>query len=207
MPPELVPRVFDLFAQGDRSLARSEGGLGIGLTLVKTLTDMHGGSVTASSNGPSRGSEFVVRLPAAVTPAPTPGDKLSGPGEAPTRGKRILVVDDNRDLALGMSRLLSMVGHTVQTVYNGPAAIEAARESLPEVILLDIGLPGMDGYEVAANLRTAGQGNRPLIVAVTGYGHEEDVRRSLESGFDYHLVKPVDHNTLLSLLEKAGSPR
>jgi CheY-like chemotaxis protein len=117
------------------------------------------------------------------------------------------VVDDNRDLALGMSRLLSMVGHTVQTVYNGPAAIEAARESLPEVILLDIGLPGMDGYEVAANLRTAGQGNRPLIVAVTGYGHEEDVRRSLESGFDYHLVKPVDHNTLLSLLEKAGNSR
>ncbi len=206
--PEKLPQMFELFAQGDRSLARSEGGLGIGLTLVKKLVEMHGGTITARSDGPGHGSEFTVRLPSAPRPSPssttTPGaDLRSTPVAAPDRLARILVVDDNIDTARGMARLLKLIGHTVATAHSGPEAIEAARQHHPEVVLLDIGLPGMSGYEVATQLRREPSCQGTIIIAVSGYGQEDDRRRSREAGFDHHLIKPLDHDALLALL--AGS--
>ena len=194
-----LPRMFDLFAQGDRSLDRSEGGLGIGLTLVRALAELHGGSVTATSQGAGRGSEFVVRLPAAGPAEPDPAP------EAPARdravdGSRVLVVDDNADAARGLARLLNRLGHAVRVAHGGPEAIEAAREHRPGVVLLDIGLPGMDGYEVAARLRGEPCCRGALLIAVTGYGQERDRRRAEESGFDHHMVKPVDYDHLIKLL-------
>ena len=201
--PEKLPGMFELFAQGDRSLARSEGGLGIGLTVVKKLVEMHGGRVNASSGGPGAGSEFVVRLPAASRPADpriVPQAEKSAPEKAQARGARILVVDDNEDTARGMSRLLKLIGHDVRMAHSGPDAIELAREHRPDFILLDIGLPGMSGYEVASNLRREDWCRSTVIVAVSGYGQDEDRRRSKESGFDHHLTKPLDHDALLALL-------
>jgi len=199
IPPDVLPHVFDLFAQGERSLARSEGGLGIGLTIVKRLAEMHGGTVAAASDGVGRGSEFSVNLPAA--PRPT-GPSAAGTGSTPgeRRASRILVVDDNVDTARGMARLLKLLGHDVRVAHTGPEAIEAARGHRPEVVLLDIGLPGMSGYEVASQLRREDCCAGTLIIAISGYGQEEDRRRSKASGFDHHLVKPIDHDALLSLL-------
>ena len=154
--------MFELFAQGDRSLARSEGGLGIGLTVVKKLVEMHGGSVAATSEGPGKGSEFTVRLPRAARPAGH-GDRAAWPAAGASRkSARILVVDDNVDTARGMARLLKLLGHEVAVAHSGPEGIEAAREHRPEFVLLDIGLPGMDGYEVAVAAQAGGvlQGRR-----------------------------------------------
>jgi PAS domain S-box-containing protein len=203
--PELLPRVFDLFAQGDRTMARSEGGLGIGLTLVQKLAEMHGGSVAAASEGPGRGSEFTVRLPALVGPAgrkPEPRETLP---RVARRGSRVLVVDDNLDSARGLSRLLKLLGHDIAVAHDGEAALELARAHRPEIVLLDIGLPGMDGYEVARRLRTEECCHDALIIAVTGYGQPEDLRRSREAGFDHHLVKPVDYDTLITLFASHSS--
>jgi PAS domain S-box-containing protein len=199
IPAELMPRIFDLFAQGDRTAARSEGGLGIGLTLVQKLVEMHGGSVVAASDGPGQGSEFTVRLPALEgSSARTSAPRSSLPRVA--RGSsRVLVVDDNLDNAKGLSRLLTLLGHDVRVAHDGPAAVEAARAHRPEIVLLDIGLPGMDGYEVAARLRGEECGRDSLIIAVSGYGQPEDLRRSKEAGFDHHLVKPVDYDLLMTL--------
>ena len=202
IPPEKLPQMFELFAQGDRSLARSEGGLGIGLTVVKKLVELHGGTIQARSDGPGHGSEFAVRLPAAA-PAATPAD--AGPAAPPAappepRRARILVVDDNVDTARGMTRLLKLVGHTTGTAHSGPEAIEAARRLRPEVVLLDIGLPGMSGYEVAAALRREESCRDAIIIAVSGYGQDEDRRRSREAGFDHHLLKPLDHDALLEII-------
>ena len=198
--PEKLPLMFELFAQGDRSLARSEGGLGIGLTLVRSLAELHGGSVTATSEGPGKGSEFIVRLPAATAPVqetPRPRAKLT---QATEQIARILVVDDNVDTARGLSRLLKLLGHNVQTAYDGQTAIETARSHRPEFVLLDIGLPGMDGYQVATHLRQEQYSKDAVIIAVTGYGQEDDLRRSREAGFDHHLVKPIDHDALITLI-------
>src|SRR4051812_33168956 len=198
IPPESLPSMFELFTQGDRTLARSEGGLGIGLTLVKSLAEMHGGSVTARSNGPGTGSEFVVRLPSA-SPAPE-GRKDGAPSTADQRPcRRVLIVDDNEDMARGMARLLKLLGHAVATAHDGPSAVEAARSHRPDYVLLDIGLPGMSGYEVAKRLREDGFLDT-VIIAVSGYGQEEDRRRSKLAGFDHHLVKPLDHDALLQLI-------
>jgi PAS domain S-box-containing protein len=200
IPPEKLSGIFELFAQGDRTLARSEGGLGIGLTVVKHLVELHGGSVTASSAGPGRGSEFTVRLPAAGPPERTPAGALD-PGAARQAGPaRVLVVDDNEQLARGMARLLSRAGHEVRVARDGPAAVEVAREYLPEYILLDIGLPGMDGYEVARRLRSEESSSRAQLIAVSGYGQPDDIRRAHEAGFDRHLVKPVNTEALMALL-------
>jgi CheY-like chemotaxis protein len=201
IPPEQISRMFDLFAQGDRSLARSEGGLGIGLTLLKALTEMHGGHVAARSEGRGRGSEFSVTLPATDEPADRQ-DSSPSPGLSAAGARRILVVDDNVDTANGMSRLLTRLGQHVHTAHDGPSALDEARMFQPEFVLLDIGLPGMDGYQVARRMRETGRTDA-VIIAVSGYGREEDRRRSKDAGIDHHLVKPVDVEALVALIGRS----
>jgi PAS domain S-box-containing protein len=203
IPENLLPKVFDLFVQGDRTMARSEGGLGIGLTLVKNLVEMHGGSVTAVSEGPGKGSELVVRLPALQNGPRKTTPTKSSPRVA-RQSSRVLVVDDNADTAHGVSKLLKLLGHEVETTHNGPKAIELARSFKPEVVLLDIGLPDMDGYAVVKQLRKEDCCKDALIVAVSGYGQDEDRQRSREAGFDQHLVKPVDYDALMSVFAQPG---
>jgi PAS domain S-box-containing protein len=205
---ELLPQVFDLFTQGGRSLARSEGGLGIGLAMVKSLVEMHGGSVVGRSDGPGRGSEFVVRLPT-VPPSPSEaaddgGSGHSSPPSSPPR--RVLIVDDNADAADILAMLLRVGGHDVRTAHDGPAALETAAAFRPEVVLLDIGLPLMDGYQVARRLREQDGAKQALVVALTGYGQEEDRRRAEEAGFDAHLVKPTDPAALQRLVASLEAP-
>jgi len=203
IPPEKLPQMFELFAQGDRSFARSEGGLGIGLTLVRSLAEMHGGSVTATSEGPGKGSEFVVRLPALEAPAEEiPRLPVKTPPSMAHRA-RILIVDDNVDMVQGLMTLLELLGHDVQTAYDGPTAIERARVHKPEFVLLDLGLPGMDGYQVAIRLRQEPGSQDAVIIAVSGYGQEDDRSRSREAGFNHHLVKPVDATVLASLISQS----
>jgi len=191
MTPELLTRAFDLFVQETRSLDRAQGGLGIGLTLVRTLVKMHGGSVRAFSDGPGRGSELVVRLPLAPQAKPFAAAPAPGARDGASVALRVLVVDDNADAAAAVGKLMELLGHEVAVAHDGPAALAAAAAVPPDLILLDIGLPGMEGYEVAARLRAAGN-TRATLVALTGYGREDDVRRSRDAGFDHHLVKPVD---------------
>ena len=198
----MLPRVFDLFTQADRTVARSQGGLGIGLTLVRSLVERHGGSVEAHSEGPGRGSEFVIRLPvAAAEPA---AERRDGDGRAalgPARvQRRVLVVDDNIDAARAFAEIVSLWKHDVRVASNGAAALEMAKSYHPDVVLLDIGLPGMSGYQVAKQLRRQPEFAKTVLVAVTGYGQEEDRRRSREAGFNYHLVKPVAPDALYDLL-------
>jgi CheY-like chemotaxis protein len=197
----MLPHVFDLFSQAERSLDRSQGGLGLGLTLVRRLVQMHGGRAYAESAGLGRGSRFVVELPA-IHHAEMP---ISVAPPAPRSLKRtrhrVLVVDDNRDAAHSLGLLLKASGHEVITRYDGPSAIEELSRFEPSVVLLDIGLPGMSGYDVARCIRNSRQ--ELLLVAVTGYGQEEDYRSTAAAGFDRHLVKPVDLQTLHKLLESA----
>jgi CheY-like chemotaxis protein len=201
IPADLLPQVFDLFTQGDRSLARSEGGLGIGLTLVKSLVEMHGGRVEARSEGAGKGSEFVVYLPI-LAPSPTAANNAEMEPLARTDGapRRVLVVDDSADAAESLSMILQARGHQVRTAHDGPAALRAAADFRPEVVLLDIGLPRIDGYEVARRLRGEGGLKDALLVALTGYGQDEDRRRAEEAGFDEHLTKPANLTVLQDLL-------
>jgi two-component system CheB/CheR fusion protein len=206
IPPAMLAHIFEPFTQAERTLDRSQGGLGIGLTLVRQLAELHGGSVSASSEGPGRGSEFVVRLPlmpdGTRLPAPLPaeGPGTSGNGQGPGGSRRrVLLVDDNRDAADSLALLLQASGHEVRTAHDGLAGLEAARAARPEVVLLDIGLPRMDGYEVARRLR-AQLGHDVVLVALTGYGQADDRRRAREAGFNIHLVKPVDLDALERLL-------
>jgi CheY-like chemotaxis protein/two-component sensor histidine kinase len=201
---ELLPRIFDLFTQGDRSMARSEGGLGIGLTLVKSLIEMHGGTVTAESDGFGHGSTFIVHLPAAQAPAIPKRKSSSIVPTSVERSLRILVVDDNADAATGLSKLLGILGHDVKIAYDGRKALEIGRSFRPEVVLLDIGLPGMDGYQVVKQLRMEECCKDALIIAVSGYGQEEDRNRSKVAGFDYHLVNPIDYEVLMRFLGRSG---
>jgi signal transduction histidine kinase/ActR/RegA family two-component response regulator len=207
--PESLTKVFDLFMQIERRLDRSQGGLGIGLCLVRSLVEMHGGTVTAHSEGPGRGSEFVVRLPAIagdrVEPQGTPQPPKKGDGrESP--GRRILVVDDNQDAANSLARYLKrLAGHEVEVAYDGPGALGLARTFRPDVVLLDIGLPGMSGYEVAERLREWPETVEARLIALTGWGQEDDRRRSRSAGIDVHLVKPVDLDAILELLAGPAS--
>jgi CheY-like chemotaxis protein len=200
--PEKLADIFGLFTQLDRSLDRSQGGLGIGLSLARRLVEMHGGTIHASSAGPGQGSEFVVCLPALVqTKEVRESSGPSAPASAAPPPRRILIADDNEDFAEMTARLLRRKGgHEVQVVYDGPAALEAAQTFQPEVALLDIGLPGMDGYRLARQLRQQPGLEGVLLVALTGYGQEEDRRRALAFGFDEHLTKPVRFDTLQRLL-------
>ena len=204
IPPELLPHVFDMFTQADQTLSRSRGGLGIGLTLVRSLVEMHHGGVSAQSEGPGRGSEFTVRLPVAAA-APNLPDAdhpaAEGPGLRLPR-RRILVVDDNENNATSLGVLLRTMGQDVDEAYDGLTALELARRHRPDVILLDIGLPGMDGYEVARRCREEKDLEQTMLVAMTGYGKAEDRRRSQEAGFNVHLVKPVNLEDLRLLLSQ-----
>jgi PAS domain S-box-containing protein len=196
--PAKLPEMFELFAQGDRTMARSEGGLGVGLAIIKRIAEMHDGCVTAFSEGLGKGSEFTLTLPAIPQPKPVPADTRIA-GQAQNRRSCILVVDDNVHTARGLARLLELSGHDIHTVHDGLDAIKEALAIRPEFILLDIGLPGMDGYQVARRLRAEGL-QTTVIIAITGYGQEEDCRRSREAGFNFHLVKPVDFDALESLI-------
>jgi CheY-like chemotaxis protein len=200
IPPEALPHVFDMFMQADHALSRSQGGLGIGLTLVKNLVEMHGGTVEAHSAGVGQGSEFIVRLPL----LPTRGHSAAGsPEDEPAANLppcRILVVDDNPDAAQSVVLVLSAQGHEVRSAHSGLEALALARTFRPEVVLLDISMPGMTGYEVARQLRECRDIPQPLLIAMTGLGQEADRRRSREAGLDHHLVKPVDPKALHKLL-------
>jgi two-component system CheB/CheR fusion protein len=195
MNADLLERAFDLFVQDSRSLDRAQGGLGIGLTMVRSLVQMHGGSVRAFSEGPGRGTEVVVQLPRVAGPARS--DRRSGSHTLATadRPLRVLVVDDNLDAARTLGDLLRFLGHQVAIANDGPTALAAAATTPPELFLIDIGLPGMDGYQLAGALRAAGH-RMASLVAVTGYGRDDDMRRSRDAGFDHHLVKPVDLTAL-----------
>ncbi|MEX2306116.1 MAG: ATP-binding protein [Pirellulales bacterium] len=197
--PDLMPHIFDLFTQAERSLARSQGGLGIGLSLVQRLVELHGGTVAASS-AVGQGSEFVVRLP--VVPAAEPHPPLP-PTETvrPTEPSlRVLVVDDNVDTATTLAMLLRVSGHDVRMAHDGPAALEAALDYRPDVALMDIGLPGLDGFEVAKRMRQQPILQKAVLVAMTGYGTESDRQRSQEAGFDHYLVKPVQFEKVQEIL-------
>jgi CheY-like chemotaxis protein len=195
--PEMLGRVFDLFSQADTSLDRAEGGLGIGLTLVDRLTRMHGGEARAFSDGIGHGSRFTVRLPLIEADVTASARADSAP---PVQRRRVLVVDDNRDSAEMLQELITMAGHTVHIVHDGFEAVVVAREFLPDVVLLDIGLPGKDGYQVINELRTVPELAATAIIATTGYGRAEDRARCLEAGFDDHITKPIDPAQLEGVL-------
>jgi len=193
---EFMPELFEMFAQADRSVDRSQGGLGIGLPVVKKLIGMHGGRITARSDGLGHGSTFSICLPRA--PAP---QKIFTPVAVESASpRRILIVDDNTDAGTSLSTLLQLDGHETRTAFSSLDALSVAESFVPDIVLLDIGLPEMDGYEVARRLRQTPQGSRIHIVALTGYGQQEDRDRARQAGFDAHLVKPVDYPELLKLL-------
>jgi signal transduction histidine kinase/CheY-like chemotaxis protein len=203
IPPHMLGRVFDLFMQAHPTLDRAEGGLGIGLTLVRRLVEMHGGRVEVRSDGPGKGSTFTVRMPLTEGGALAPASE-EAPAEPPAPPpKHVLVVDDNRDAAEMLTLMLRLDGHEVRVAHDGAEALREVRDWTPEVVLLDIGLPGMSGYEVARHLLGGNGAPRPLLVAMTGYGQDEDRRRSREAGFTHHLVKPVDPQELRQLLARS----
>ncbi|MCE9553865.1 MAG: response regulator [Planctomycetes bacterium] len=200
IPADMLPKVFELFTQVDRSLERSQGGLGIGLTLAKRLIEMHHGSITVESDGAGQGSRFTVRLPVAIETVVTENSQRPEVADPPAKPKRILVVDDNQDAASMLAKLLSLGGHETRVVLDGLAAVEVAASYQPEIVFLDIGLPKMNGYEVCRTIREQSQGRRILIIALSGWGREEDRARSKEAGFDEHLIKPVEYQTVIKLL-------
>ncbi len=196
---EQLPHIFDLFTQADRSLDRSQGGLGIGLCLVQRLVEMHSGTVTATSE-PGKGSEFVVRLRRLKNPVIDAPAQVENEARLPASPFRILVVDDNKDAANSLSLLLEATGHQTRIAFDGPMALELSRDFLPDVVLLDIGLPGLNGYEVAKKMRQLPGLAKVVLVALTGYGREADRALSQTAGFDHHLVKPADFQLLQGIL-------
>lgn len=203
-----LTRIFDMFSQAEPALARSQGGLGIGLSLVKTLVELHGGSIVAASDGPGRGSEFRVRLPVlVVAPQQTTASAAGERKPEASPKQRLLVVDDNVDAAMSLSILLRRMGHDVCTAYDGLEAVQAAAAFRSDVVLLDIGLPKMNGYEAAREIRRQPGGDCVTLIALTGWGQEEDKRRAVEAGFDHHITKPVDVRALGQLLQSVAASR
>ncbi len=196
---EMLPRVFDLFTQSGRALDRAQGGLGIGLALSRSLVHLHGGQIEARSEGPGRGSEFTVRLPLGEAPSSHAGSKGST-ALAPKLLCRILVVDDDRDVADSLVMLLQSMGADVRVAYNGAAALATVAEFKPDLALVDIGMPNMDGYETARRIRLMPEGKNLVLVALSGWGRDEDRQRTTEAGFDHHFVKPMEIGALENLL-------
>ena len=200
---EMLPQIFQMFAQADRAAAGSPGGLGVGLTLVKRLVEMHGGSISVQSDGPGKGCEFTIQLPLIDSNLPIEemfAETNQGMQLEKSEPIRILVVDDNQDSAESLGLLLKLIGNEVRIVHDGRAAVDEAKDFLPRVVLLDIGLPKMSGYDAAREIRAQAGGKDALLIAVTGWGQDVDRQRSKEAGFDHHLVKPVDPDTLAKLL-------
>jgi CheY-like chemotaxis protein len=205
--PDLIPTVFNLFAQGSRSEASGQTGLGIGLALVKRLVDLHGGAVDVHSAGLGKGCEFTVRFPRlSVELIPAVLEGAAAPAVSPAPRRRILIVDDNRDALESLVRLLQLADHEVHQASDGPQALSLAAETRPDLVMLDIGMPGMDGYEVARRIRAEQWGHAIVLVAVTGWGQDSDRRRSREAGFDSHWVKPLDAQKLAALLATLPTP-
>jgi signal transduction histidine kinase len=207
IPPELLPSVFEMFTQIDQTLHRAQGGLGIGLALVRELAEMHGGRVEGHSEGLERGSEFVLRLP--LRPDLAPGVEAGEPEPASVpslQHRRILVVDDNHDAAQSLAVMLRMSGGEVRTAHDGVQALAVAEQFRPDLVLLDIGMPGMNGFDVARSIRARPWGSRVTLVAQTGWGQDEDRRRAREAGFDIHLTKPVDQVALMRLVPPLPGP-
>ena len=199
IPTHMLSNVFEMFTQVDGDLGRSQGGLGIGLSIVQRLVQMHGGSVEARSDGPGKGSEFVVRLPVApslVANQPAVETSLA----PPTPSLRILVADDNRDSAESLAMLLTLVGNETRTAHDGLEALDVAAAFRPDVMLLDLGMPKLNGFEACRNIRQQAWGKNMVVIALTGWGQDEDKRKSLAAGFDVHLVKPIDFSALEKLL-------
>jgi signal transduction histidine kinase/DNA-binding response OmpR family regulator len=204
---ELLPRVFDLFAQGQRSLDRAQGGLGVGLTVVQRLVELHKGRVSVASEGAGAGSEFRIVLPclSEVPQAETEKHSVAATRESPA-GRRVLVVDDNADAADSIAVLLRMEGHEVKTVYDGPQALASSQVFAPSVVVLDVGLPGMNGYEVARRLREMPETRRALFIALTGYGQKEDRSLAAAAGFDHHFIKPADPRAIHAIIARHEDP-
>jgi CheY-like chemotaxis protein len=202
IPPELMGGIFEPFVQEERSLARSQGGLGLGLALVKGIAELHGGTVCVESGGPDQGAEFIVRLPlvenAVSRTEPAPDTRPS------TRARRVLIVDDNRDGAETLAELIEMLGYDAEATYDGPSALAKIRANPPDIVLCDIGLPGMDGYQLAGILR-ADRAKGMRLIAVSGYAQPEDLKRSAEAGFDAHVAKPPDPAELKRLLSSGNA--
>jgi CheY-like chemotaxis protein len=209
LEPGMLERIFGMFVQGRTALQRIGGGLGIGLALARRIAELHGGSLSARSEGENKGSEFTFVIPLTEQPRTKSRPERHASGRAAGKtvaARRVLVVDDNRDAACALGMLLKSLGHDTRVVYDGAQALQAARQFRPDVVLLDIGMPGLDGYEVARRLRAIDPERGMRIVAVTGWGQDTDREKSQEAGFDLHLVKPVDTNDLvLALNERGGS--
>jgi len=202
---EMLPRIFDLFVQADHASTKAQGGLGIGLTLVKNLIEMHGGTVSAHSDGLGKGAEFVVRLPLTKCDSPANEEMIADRSTPVTPGHRLMVVDDNQDAALSLSMLLKLQGHDVRIANSGQTALQLAADFVPEAIFLDIGMPGMDGYEVARRILSSPRLEQTLLIALTGWGQQDDRRRTTEAGFHFHLVKPPEPEAIdeiLAVLQK-----
>jgi len=204
IPKPMLPHIFDLFTQVDRSLEKAQGGVGIGLSLVKGLVELHGGQVEARSEGQGKGSEFIVRLPLLdETAAPAPKKERAMSGQL--GGYRVLVADDNVDSATSLAMLLRLMGNEVHTAHDGLQAVKVAADLQPDLALLDIGMPKLNGYETCQRIREQSGGRKLMLVALTGWGQDEDIRRSHLAGFDRHLVKPVEPAALEKLLGSMAS--
>jgi PAS domain S-box-containing protein len=206
IPADMLPRVFQMFAQADRSRDRSQGGLGIGLTLAKSIVELHGGRIEAHSDGPGKGSTFTIRLPAVAGQTGTPAAAGPAAEKSPTAARRFLVVDDARDSVFILSKMLELMGHQVRTTRDATAALEMVGSYRPEIVLSDISMPGMDGYELARRIRQQPHTQGMILVALTGFGQESDRQRAADAGFDYHLVKPVSLTDLRNLAATLPAP-
>jgi CheY-like chemotaxis protein/two-component sensor histidine kinase len=203
LPPELLPKIFDLFTQGERTLARSEGGLGIGLTLVKRLVELHGGTIEAVSEGVDHGTSFCVRLPlGAATSVSTPAHEPSAPTPAAPGALRILIIDDNPDVADGLTMFFELQHATVKIALNGPQGLIEAEQFSPHIVILDIGLPNMNGFEVARRLRTLPSAQHIVLIALSGYAPNKDDPRALAANFDHYLIKPPNLAQLKELIDQ-----